>query len=74
MLWCESVAPLGAPVVPEVNWMLIGSSGCSAASRAARRRSVTLLAVGEEALPVVLEHERLAQRRAARADLVHHRE
>ncbi len=26
MLWCVSVAPLGAPVVPEVNWMLIGSS------------------------------------------------
>ena len=26
MLWCESVAPLGKPVVPEVYWMLIGSS------------------------------------------------
>ena len=25
MLWCVSVAPLGAPVVPLVNWMLIGS-------------------------------------------------
>jgi hypothetical protein len=25
MLWCVSVAPFGAPVVPEVNWMLIGS-------------------------------------------------
>jgi fatty-acyl-CoA synthase len=25
-LWCVSVAPLGEPVVPEVNWMLIGSS------------------------------------------------
>ena len=28
MLWWVSVAPLGAPVVPEVNWMLIGSSNC----------------------------------------------
>jgi hypothetical protein len=28
MLWCDSVAPLGLPVVPEVNWMLIGSSNC----------------------------------------------
>ena len=26
MLWCVSVAPLGVPVVPDVNWMLIGSS------------------------------------------------
>ncbi len=26
MLWCDSVAPLGKPVVPEVYWMLIGSS------------------------------------------------
>ena len=25
MLWCVRVAPLGAPVVPLVNWMLIGS-------------------------------------------------
>ena len=28
MLWCVSVAPLGKPVVPEVYWMLIGSSNC----------------------------------------------
>ena len=26
MLWCESVAPFGKPVVPDVYWMLIGSS------------------------------------------------
>ena len=31
MLWWLSVAPLGKPVVPEVYWMLIGSSGCSVA-------------------------------------------
>ena len=29
ILWWVSVAPFGAPVVPEVNWMLIGSSNCS---------------------------------------------
>src|SRR5437773_77390 len=32
MLWWERVAPLGKPVVPEVYWMLIGSSNCSVAS------------------------------------------
>ena len=26
ILWWDSVAPLGLPVVPEVNWMLVGSS------------------------------------------------
>ncbi|CAM5265142.1 hypothetical protein SVIOM74S_01814 [Streptomyces violarus] len=26
MLWWERVAPLGKPVVPDVYWMLIGSS------------------------------------------------
>jgi hypothetical protein len=29
------VAPFGAPVVPEVNWMLIGSSNCSFSPEAA---------------------------------------
>jgi len=24
MLWCDSVAPFGKPVVPDVYWMLIG--------------------------------------------------
>ena len=33
MLWCDSVAPLGKPVVPEVYWMLIGSSKASVAAR-----------------------------------------
>jgi hypothetical protein len=33
MLWCERVAPLGNPVVPDVYWMLMGSSNCSADSR-----------------------------------------
>src|SRR5262249_24005313 len=35
MLWWDSVAPLGNPVVPLVYWMLIGSSKASVASRAA---------------------------------------
>jgi hypothetical protein len=37
MLRCDSVAPLGAPVVPEVNWMLIGSSGLRLRPMASRR-------------------------------------
>ena len=42
MLWWVSVAPLGAPVVPQVNWMLIGSSNCSCgASSATRARSAS---------------------------------
>jgi hypothetical protein len=32
MLWWLSVAPLGKPVVPDVYWMLIASSGLSVAS------------------------------------------
>src|SRR2546421_632535 len=33
MLGCESVAPFGNPVVPDVYWMLIASSKPSSASR-----------------------------------------
>ena len=39
-LWWVSVAPLGAPVVPLVNWMLMGSSNCR--RRARSRRDSTL--------------------------------
>ena len=39
MLRCVSVAPLGKPVVPLVNWMLIGSLGCSSLAVAATRGS-----------------------------------
>jgi hypothetical protein len=35
MLRCESVAPFGKPVVPEVYWMLIGSVLDSVAIRSA---------------------------------------
>ena len=41
MLWWESVAPLGNPVVPDVYWMLMGSSNWSSASRAARSSALT---------------------------------
>src|SRR3979409_1511905 len=40
-LWCDRVAPLGNPVVPEVYWMLMGSSNCSADSRSASCSSGT---------------------------------
>jgi hypothetical protein len=40
MLWWDRVAPFGKPVVPDVYWMLIGSSGLNAAwSRASSARS-----------------------------------
>jgi hypothetical protein len=34
-LWWVSVAPFGKPVVPDVYWMLIGSSALSRVSRSA---------------------------------------
>ena len=40
MLRWVSVAPFGNPVVPDVYWMLIGSSGRSVARRAASASSV----------------------------------
>ena len=39
MLRWVSVAPFGNPVVPDVYWMLIGSSGAGAARRGDGRRS-----------------------------------
>ncbi len=44
MLWCESVAPLGKPVVPLVYWMLIGSSKASVAIRSRSASSSTAVA------------------------------
>ena len=41
MLWWDSVAPLGNPVVPLVYWMLIGSSNCSPADRFRSSSSLT---------------------------------
>ena len=40
-LWCVSVAPLGWPVVPLVNWMLIGSKQPSVASIASSAATST---------------------------------
>ncbi len=37
MLWWESVAPLGKPVVPLVYWMLIASSALSVSPRSRTR-------------------------------------
>ncbi len=44
MLWCVSVAPLGAPVVPLVNWMLIGSSNCERALELCKPRAMAFAA------------------------------
>ena len=37
-LWCDSVAPLGRPVVPLVNWMLTAERGSIAAATCSSRR------------------------------------
>ena len=39
MLRCVSVAPLGKPVVPLVNWMLMASCACSSLATCGRRAS-----------------------------------
>ena len=52
-----SVAPFGAPVVPEVNWMLIGSSNCSCRPASARLRSSAPLAAAIQI--VEIEHPRV---------------
>ena len=57
MLWWESVAPFGKPVVPLVYWMLIGSSNCSSLSRSLSAASSTTVRAGEELVPVVAAEE-----------------
>ena len=66
MLRWVSVAPLGAPVVPLVNWMLIGIVGLRASSvmriergRASRRRAVA-------ATSAKLQHPRMVRLLAQR--------
>ena len=49
MLWCERVAPLGNPVVPDVYWMLIGSPGSSAAWTIVSRSGLTSSALATRA-------------------------
>ena len=51
MLRCDSVAPLGKPVVPEVYWMLIGSVLASPASRVAQLVGRHRVGVGTQPLP-----------------------
>ena len=63
MLWCESVAPFGKPVVPDVYWMLIGSSKSSSASRARRSPPGRASARARRLVPVLAEDDPLAQRR-----------
>ena len=46
MLWCDSVAPFGNPVVPLVYWILIGSSKARPAARAARSSAPAVPAAG----------------------------
>src|SRR6516165_3670543 len=70
ILWCDRVAPLGKPVVPEVNWTLIGSSNCSCgASAAMRSASAAPHDLGEaegSRMPTVAQEDDRAQRRQPR--------
>ena len=56
-----SVAPLGKPVVPDVYWMLIGVVELQPGLALGELLVADALAGGQELLPVVLEHDRLAQ-------------
>ena len=70
MLWWESVAPFGNPVVPDVYWMLIGSSKLSPARIVRQHRPVA----GGQRLPLrVAEEDDRAQLRTAVAHLGDHR-
>ena len=74
MLRCDSVAPLGNPVVPDVYWMLIGSSGDSPADRSRRACDGHRGAAGDERVPVgrAQQHD-VPQRGAVRPHLLDHR-
>ena len=74
MLRWVSVAPLGNPVVPDVYWMLIGSSGRRPA-RSGRQLAVRdgTTAAGDQLVPVVLpEEHRPFERRHVGRDLLDH--
>ena len=64
MLWCVSVAPLGAPVVPLVNWMLIGSKQ-SSATGAARSRPAAARIADQLSMPAVGSSPRRTTQRSA---------
>ena len=61
MLWCDSVAPFGKPVVPEVYWMLIGSSKPSAAARSRQRGGARPVSGRDQRVPVGLADETRAE-------------
>ena len=74
MLKWESVAPLGDPVVPLVNWMLIASSGSSAADSAVEAATVAGAGERDEAgerpggprRRLLVEHDDVSQVRKPR--------
>ena len=74
MLRWVRVAPFGNPVVPDVYWMLIGSSGRSRRRAARRARaSVDPAGAGDELVPVVLpEEHRPLEAGHLRQDLLDH--
>ena len=75
MLWCDSVAPLGKPVVPLVYWMLIGSSKESSAARlsSAARWPAAAAAVRQPGPVAAAQVDHLAQARQVAAHLLDHR-
>ena len=73
MLWCESVAPLGKPVVPLVYWMLIGSSKASVGLRAATASASTGVAGELVPLRAVEVHDGARSAAQPAAHLVDHR-
>ena len=73
MLRWVSVAPLGNPVVPDVYWMLIGSSGRRLRRPAGHGRRVGATGTGDELVPLVLpEEHRPLQAGHLAVDLVDH--
>ena len=67
MLWCESVAPLGEPVVPLVYWMLIGSSKSSSGHSISARRAA------QQLVRLVAEEDHVLEVGQVAADLLDHR-
>ena len=70
MLWCDSVAPFGKPVVPEVYWMLMGSSRSSLIRPSAATSPVVAISASHDGLP---QHHHEFQRGAPRPDRGDHR-
>ena len=74
MLWCDSVAPLGKPVVPLVYWTLIASSADSEPGALAQLVLAHLVGAGQQLLPVAgLGEDHALEGVEPVADLAHHR-